>query len=99
MALIEQGYTYTNLAANGTTVIRTGKGVLHSVTTNKKGAGSNVCAVYDALTATNPIATIDTTGASYGTLFYDVQFNTGLTIVMGTGTAADITVSWTPVSG
>lgn len=98
MALIEQGYTYKNLAANATTVIRTGKGVLHSITINKKGGSANVCTVYDALTATNPIATIDTT-VDYGTLLYDVQFNTGLTVVMGTGTAADITVSWVPVAG
>jgi len=98
MALIEQGYTFKNLAANATTVIRTGKGVLHAITINKKGASANVCTVYDALTATNPIATIDTT-VDYGTLLYDVQFNTGLTVVMGTGTAADITVSWVPVAG
>lgn len=94
--LIEQGYSYTNLAANATTVIRTGKGVLHAITINKKGASSNVCTVYDAVTATNPIAAIDTGHGGFGTLLYDVAFNTGLTVVIGTGTAADITVSWTP---
>lgn len=99
MALIEQGYTYTNLAANATTVIRTGKGVLHSITINKKGASANVCTVYDNTAGSGTkIATIDTT-VDYGTLLYDVQFDTGLAVVIGTGTAADITVSWTPVAG
>lgn len=99
MALIEQGYTYTNLAANATTVIRSGKGILHSITVNKAGASSNVCTVYDNTAASGTkIATIDTVNATPN-LIYDVQFNTGLTVVIGTGTAADVTVSWTPVGG
>ena len=99
MALIEQGYTYTNLAANATTVIRTGKGKLHSITINTAGASANVCTVYDNTAASgSKIATINTVAAAPN-LLYDVQFNTGLTVVIGTGTAADVTVSWTPVAG
>lgn len=95
--LTQNGFTFTNLAANATTVIRTGPGILHAITINDQGASANICTAYDALTATNPIAAIDTVTA-VGTLLYDVQFNTGLTIVIGTGTAANITVSWLPLA-
>lgn len=96
--LTQNGFTYTNLAANATTAIRTGPGILHSITVNKAGASSNVCTVYDNSAASGTkIATIDTVNATPN-LLYDVQFNTGLTIVIGTGTAADITVSWMPLA-
>lgn len=87
-------YNYTNLAANATTLIRTGPGLLHSITVNKAGATANVVTVYDGLSASGTkIATLDGTQIP-GTLLYDVAFSTGLTIVIATGTAADITVAW-----
>ena len=90
-------YDYKNLEANATTLIRTGAGVLHAITINTKGASANVITVYDGISASGTlIATIDST-VDPGTFFYDVSFNTGLTIVIGTGTAAKITVAW--VSG
>lgn len=89
------GFNFLNLAANATTnAIKSGAGMLHSITINTKGASSNICTVYDALTATGTkIATIDTT-ANVGTLVFDLKFSTGLTIVIATGTAADITVNY-----
>lgn len=98
--LTQNGFTYRNLAANGTTLIRTGPGILHSITINDAGASSNVCTVYDGLSASGTvIATIDTAAATTPvTLLYDVQFNTGLTIVIATGTAANITVAWLPLA-
>jgi hypothetical protein len=96
--LTQNGFSYRNLAANATTVIRTGPGILHSITINDQGASSNTCAVYDNTAGTGTlIATIDTVTAT-GNLLYDVQFNTGLTIVIATGTAANITVSWMPLA-
>lgn len=97
MSVSVQAFNYTNLAANATTVIRTGPGILHAITVNTQGASSNVLTVYDNTAGSGTkIATIDST-VDYGTLLYDVTFSTGLTIVIGTGTAADITVSWAPL--
>lgn len=88
------GYTYANLAANGTTTVKSGVGTLHAITINTKGASANTATVYDNTVASGmKIATIDTTDG-VGTITYDVAFGTGLTIVLATGTAADITVAY-----
>ncbi len=97
MSVSIPAYNYTNLAANATTVIRTGPGVLHNVNINTKGGSSNVITIYDGVsTAGTKIATIDST-VTYGPLNFDVTFLTGLTVVIGTGTAADVTVAWAPL--
>lgn len=86
--------TYRNITANGTTVVKVGSGVLHSITLNNKGASSNTVTVYDNTAASGTkIATLDSTLAQ-STLFYDVGFSTGLTVVVATGTAPDLTVSY-----
>lgn len=95
-------YNSNNLSANGTTVICTvpqtvgaAYAVLHSITINTKGASSNTCTVYDNTSAAGTkIATIDTT-SGVQTLFYDSICLVGITVVLGTGTSADITVNWT----
>lgn len=87
-------FAYTNIAANGTTTAKSGAGVLHSVTINTKGAASNVLTLYDNTAGSGTkIATIDTTVA-FGTILLDVVFSTGLTAVLGTGTAADVTLAY-----
>lgn len=89
-----QSYIPKNLAANATTLVYTGQGVLHGVVINTKGASSNTLKIYDGVSASGTlIATIDTTVVP-GTFLYDLAFNIGLTIVIGTGTAADATVLW-----
>lgn len=94
MSVSIPAYSFKRLAANATTLVRTGPGILHLITINTKGASANVISIYDGLSASGTlIATADSTNAP-GTLFYDVTFDTGLTIVIGTGTAADITVAW-----
>jgi hypothetical protein len=86
---------YINLAANATTVIQSGAGRLHSITINTVGASSNTCTVYDNTAGSGTIiATIDTTIAAAPTRIFDVEFKTGLTVVLATGTAANITVCW-----
>ncbi len=89
---------YTNIATNTTTTIYSGRGVLVGLTINTKGASSNTATIYDNTAGSGTkIAIIDTTSAQ-GTLAYFVEFNTGLTIVTATGTAADITVEWYPLA-
>src|SRR3569623_440263 len=97
MSVSIPAFNYTNLAANATTTIRTGPGILHAININTKGASANVITVYDNTAASGTkIATIDST-VTYGSLLFDLTFSTGLTIIIGTGTAADITVSWAPL--
>lgn len=100
MAILDNGFNYTHIAANGTTAIRTGPCVLHSIVINKAGASANVATVYDAVAGatTVTVAVLDTTRASVGTLLYNATLLNGLQVVMGTGTAADITVCWAPLS-
>lgn len=87
-------FLYNHQNANGTTVIKSGPGVLASVTINTKGASSNTLTVYDNTAGSGTvIAVIDTTTA-LGTIPYDIIYNTGLTIVLATGTAADVTVAY-----
>ena len=88
-------YGYNHISTNTTTTVKSGSGILRSVTVNTKGATANTATVYDNTAGSGAvIAVIDTT-ASLGTLRYDVVFSTGLTVVTASGTAADLTVSYT----
>jgi hypothetical protein len=85
---------YRNLTSNGTTVIKSGKGILGVVTLNRAGASSNTLTLYDNTAGSgDKIATIDTT-AGIGSLAYDVPFNNGLTAVLATGSAPDVTIMY-----
>ena len=89
---LSDDWSYLNLIANGTSAaIVTGTGVVR-VMVNKKGASSNVLEIYDNLTGSGTkIATIDTTDRT-GLYDYRARFGTGLSVVLGTGTAADVTI-------
>ena len=94
MAQVAGNNQYTHLNANATTNLRTGNGVLHSITINTKGATSNTLTLYDNTVGSGTvIALIDTT-SNVQTLIYDLQFLTGLTAVIAAGTAADVTITW-----
>lgn len=87
-------FNYTNITTDTTTVIKTGQGVLHAINFNKPVA-TEVITVFDNTAASGTaIATITIPASPQPvTLFYDVSFNTGLTILTATA-ASDITVSW-----
>jgi hypothetical protein len=95
MPLIPTGaLNYSHLNANGTTTIKSGAGWLHNIVINIKGATGNTITVYDNTSGSGTvIAVIDPT-VQLVTLNYDVGFSTGLTVVLASGTAADITVSY-----
>jgi hypothetical protein len=85
---------YTHLSGNGTTTLKGGSGGLFGVTVNTKGASGNTLTLYDNTGASGTvIAVIDTT-AQVGVLNFGVGFSTGLTAVLATGTAADVTIAW-----
>lgn len=89
------GFTYTHLAANASTVVRSSGGILYAVTINTKGASSNVLTIYDNGTTCSGtvIAAVDTT-SNIGTLTYNVATKNGICVTLGTGTSADVTVAW-----
>ncbi len=87
-------FNYAHLAANGTTTLKTGVGMLNNVTLNIKGGTGNTVTIYDNTAGSGTVLAVIDTTQSLVTLAYDVTFTTGLTIVVGGGTAPDITVSY-----
>ena len=89
--MTDRAYNYTNITTATTTLVRSGGGVLHTLTVNTTAAAT--ITIYDSLTASgNKIATISASPAVGSDFQYDVAFTTGLTIV--TAGAHDITVAW-----
>ncbi len=87
------GYSFLNITGQATAVVKTGTGILHTITFNKPTATA-VVTFYDAVTATNPIGAITVpTSPMPVTLTYDAAFTTGLTVVTATA-SSDITVTY-----
>ncbi len=92
--IIYYGETATNILTSTTTVVATGKGVLHGINVNTKGTVASTVTVYDNTAASGTkLATLDSLNLS-GWNQFDVAFSTGLTIVTTGTVAPDITVSW-----
>jgi len=84
--------SFSNINTNTTSTVKSGAGVLKRIVVNKIGTSSNTCTIYDNTSGTGTIiATIDPVHTQM-VFEYDVVFNTGLTIVTATGTAADLTI-------
>lgn len=88
------GFSYNHIAANGTVNVKASPGTLHGLTINTKGATGNIATVYDSLAGSGAVIAIIDTTANVGQVILDVAFTIGLTVVVGTGTAADITVAY-----
>ncbi len=66
------------------------EGVLYTITVNTKGATGNIATIaIDGAT----LGIIDTTLGST-TLFYQLKYNTTLSVTMSVGTAADLTITY-----
>lgn len=88
------GNSYSHIATSTTTTVKSGAGVLHTITINALGTVASAITIYDSATATGTVIAVINSLSISGTLTYDVAFTTGLTIV-STGTVApDITVSY-----
>ena len=88
------GFTYTPISTNTNTSIKSSAGTLHLITVNSIGSAETItiwdnstCGSGNEIGPTGSLATI-------GTLFYDIQFNTGLCIATAGTTAANIVVAW-----
>jgi hypothetical protein len=89
------GYNYTRVTGTGTTLVKTGPGILHAVIVNKPTATATI-ELDDALTNTTPIiALLAAFAASIApfSLIYDVAFVTGLSVTVGVA-AVDATIVW-----
>ncbi len=89
------GWSYATSTASTATIIKASPGILHSITFNKPVATA-VVSIYDNTTATlgTLIGTITVPSSPQPvTLFYDVAFNTGLSINVATA-VSDITISY-----
>jgi len=87
-------YRSVNITGQTTTLVKTGGGLLHSITLNNPVATGTI-KFNDALTDTTPVLGIITTKTSPMpvTLVYDIEFAVGLTIVTGTA-SQDITIAY-----
>jgi hypothetical protein len=87
---VVQAFSFLNIATNTGTQVKTGAGVLRSITVNTTAAGA--ITIYDNTSAAG--TKIGTMKASIveGTYVYDAKFSTGLHIV--TAAASDITVTY-----
>ncbi len=89
---VQSVFQFTRLAANATTVVKSRSGILFAITINTKGTAANTLTLYDNTAASGTVIAIIDTTAAIGTLIYAATLNTGLTAVLATGGAADITV-------
>lgn len=80
----------TNSTVNG---IKTGAGSFEKVCVGVAGSGSNVLTLYDNTTATGTVLAVIDTQVSR-CLEYNLRFATGLSAILGTGTAADLILTY-----
>lgn len=90
---VEHQFSFSNIATNATTVVKSGAGLFHVLTINTRGTGSTATVYDNTAGSGTKIATIDTT-LSTTAFLYDVKFTTGLTVVTAGAGAADVTVSY-----
>lgn len=87
-------YSSAYKATNASTLVKTGKGVLHSVVINTKGATANTLTLYDGIDNTGTVVAIIDTTLAQVVLTYDIAFATGLYATLATGTAANVTITY-----
>lgn len=92
--VVNAGFTYTHISTATTTTVKTGAGVVHTITVNNLGTVASTTTVYDNTAGSGTVIAIINTLAGQISYIYDVAFNTGLTLVTTGTVAPDITVSY-----
>lgn len=96
MAQTGNSGNYKYITGTGTTLVYTGKCVLHSVTLNAPTATETI-EIDDALTQTNPVAIITIPATPQPvTLQYDIICQTGLSITTASA-SSNVTVCYVPL--
>ncbi|MDE1867652.1 MAG: hypothetical protein KGI08_08100 [Thaumarchaeota archaeon] len=86
-------HNFSNLAAAATTTVKTGSGLLHTINVTTAGAAASTITVYDNTAGSGTvIATLD--GTVVHSYVFDVEFLTGLTVVIAGSTAPKVTFSY-----
>lgn len=86
--------SYNHISTNTTTVVKSGPGILHTLTVNITGTTATVV-IWDNTAASGTQIANMTINANDTFFLFDVAFNTGLTIVTTSGaTVGDYTVSF-----
>lgn len=86
-------FQYQNITTDATTVVKSGKGYLHTICINTPAATGTITIFDNTAASGTKIGTITSFASVGGCFTYDVAFWTGLTIVTATA-APDITVSF-----
>ena len=81
---------FSNITTATTTTVKTGTGILKSITVNTTAAGTII--VYDNTAGSGTTIATLATSIAEGTYTFNCKFSTGLTIV--TAAASDITVTY-----
>ena len=89
---VEQPFSGTHLAANGTTTISSAAGLLHLVTINTAGATGTITLTDGTAGGGGTIAIIS--GNAQTTLGYNSRFTTGLSAIIASGTPPDVSISY-----
>lgn len=87
------GSSYKHLAAAGTTVVKTGSGVLRRVVVGGVGITSSVT-LYDNTAGSGTVISAIASLLAGGHYEYNAAFATGLTVVVSAATPPDVTVIW-----
>lgn len=87
---IETPYSNQYISTATTTSIKTGHGVLHSITVGETAAGA--ITVYDNTAGSGTVLAVLKASVAEQTFVFDVSFNTGLTVV--TAGASKISVAY-----
>lgn len=90
VAVSAVGSSYSHLSSAGTTVVRSGSGILRRVSVNQSSLASSITLYDNTVGSGNKIAVIDT--GSTKTLEYNLNFIIGLTAVIAG--SPDITIIW-----
>lgn len=94
LSVVNAGFSFSNITTATTTTVKSGAGVLHSITINALGTVASSTIVYNNTAGSGAtIATINTL-AGQESYIYDVAFSIGLTLVTTGTVAPDITVSY-----
>jgi hypothetical protein len=87
------GFLYNNISTDATTQVKSGAGVLHSVSVNTAGTVASSVSVYDSTSTTTPVIGIFN---ALATDFYilDAAFATGLRVVTTGTVAPNVTITY-----
>lgn len=97
IAASTEGYAFLNIAAGqATTTVKSGAGILHTITFNGAATATNTTTIYDNTAASGTVIgrPVATAVMSPVTVIYDLAFSTGLTIITATANGGDMTVTY-----